>query len=818
MKKLILIFSALVFILTVSEINAQKLINKPLFTGSTYASDKVNRIFIPPPPEFLKKQGKTGGATIDFYYNGFTATAKNAVEHAASILESLLPDDVHITVVANWKSISTAGVLANSSSTGYSIGLGIDALHPWAVYPVALAEKIAGEPLNGDIEGDIELNVNSSVNWYYGTDGNCPTLRYDLVTVVLHEMIHGLGFFDSFNDESASGSYGVSSIPMIYDIFIENVLGKKLTDTLIYANPSFALNSEITSGALYFKGPVVSKYLTGGRARVYAPSRYDAGSSIAHLDETTYVVTDGLMTPYIGRAEAIHDPGKLVRAMLGDLGWINTRIVHDPLPDTEEHISSISISAELKSDTTYNHSKVALTWSFDDFSTSNTIYMASPESDNYYTATIPVSSYETRLDYFFGAEDYFQRSFVMPSDTTYPFTVFIGTDTVKPVLTHTPAEYYLSMIDSIRLDAQAADNIGIDTVYLEYKINERPLNYIGLVHKGEYSYSVTLGAKPLAISGEDSLQYRIITIDKSASRNQKMLPESGFFTVNFEKINTVQESYSTDFNNSAGDFLTNGFNIMKPSGFTRFGLHTRHPYESPEETGDSIGYTTMLRTPVMFDAKGMIISYYEIVLVEPGEEGAEFGSTYFYDYVIVEGSHDFGKTWFALADGYDSRYMDAWETSYNSSISGNNSTYEGKESMLVKHTIFPQVSSDISAGDTMIVRFRLFSDPYANGWGWCIEDLHIGPLIDNVEDVTMLKSVIYPNPGNGKITLKQSESVAGNPLKYSLFNSTGTYIMTDYTNGSGDTAIDISAYPSGLYFIVLYRQKGVQTIKYTLVK
>ncbi len=48
----------------------------------------------------------------------------------------------------------------------------IDALHPWAIYPVALAEKIAGEPLNGDIEGDIELNVNSSVTGIYGTDGN----------------------------------------------------------------------------------------------------------------------------------------------------------------------------------------------------------------------------------------------------------------------------------------------------------------------------------------------------------------------------------------------------------------------------------------------------------------------------------------------------------------------------------------------------------------------------------------------------------------------------------------------------------------------
>jgi hypothetical protein len=524
------------------------------------------------------------------------------------------------------------------------------------------------------------------------------------------------------------------------------------------------------------------------------------------------------MTPYIDRGEALHDPGKLARAMLGDIGWINTRIIHDPLPDTEEHLSSITINAEIKSDTSYNHNKVGLIWSFDDFKTSSSVYMTSPGSDNNFNAVIPVSSYETRLDYFITAEDYFHRTFMMPSDTTYPSSIYIGLDTVKPVIIHAPVDYYFSIIDTISFKAQAADNIGIDTVYVEYKINDGSYNYAGLVHQEDNDYRALLNAKPLLINGGDSMQYRIIAVDKSLAHNQKILPDSGFFTVNFERINSVQDSYSTDFNNADGDFLTNGFSISKPAGFSRSGLHTKHPYESPEETGDSIGYFAMLRTPVRFDEGGMIISYYEVVLVEPGEAGSEFWSTYFYDYVVVEGSRDFGKTWFPLADGYDSRYMDAWEKAYNSAISENNSTYAGDESMLMKHTIFPKVSSDISAGDTMIVRFRLFSDPYANGWGWCIEDLHIGPLIDNVEDISMPQTVIYPNPGNGRVTIRQIGELAQKPLKYSIFNSTGTRLITDYTDGSDDMSIDISAYPSGIYLIVLYRENGIQTLKYYLIK
>jgi hypothetical protein len=818
MKRLFPLLTILLLIISVSEIKAQKLIKNSLITGYTFASDKVNRIYIPPPKEYFEKMGRKGGASIDFYYNGFSSTAIAAMEKAASILESVLPDDVHITIVTNWVNISTAGVLANSSSSGYVPGWGIDAWKPRAIYPVALAEKIAGKSLNADTDGDIELNVNSSANWYLGTDGAVPPLKYDLVTVVLHELIHGLGFFDSFYTEGSTGAYGASSIPFIYDTFVESQSGNKLTDTLLFPNPSATLKTQLTSGAVYFKGPLVTAYTSGSRARLYAPSTYEIGSSIAHLDENTYVSNNNaLMTPFIEKREAIHDPGMLTRTMLGELGWINTRIIHESPRDTEAHLTQIVINAEIKSDTAYNHSKVELTWSFNDFNTSSKVYMT-PASNNNYTATILIPSYDTKLDYFLSAEDYFHRIYLSPSDTSNHNSVYIGTDTVKPVILHTPADYYFEAIDSIKFDVEASDNIGIDTVYIEYKISEGALNYIGMIKDGNDGYKAVLNTRTLSFNSTDSLQYRIIAIDKAASPNQKILPSSGYFAVNFERINPIADSYKTDFTGASGDFFCNGFEIKIPAGFSKYGLHTKHPYESPEENGDSIGYTAVLRTPVRFDANGMIISYYEVVLVEPGEAGSTFGSTYFYDYVIVEGSRDFGKTWFHLADGYDSRYMKSWETAYNSAIDGNNSTYAGKESMLMKHTIFPKVSSNISSGDTMMVRLRLFSDPYANGWGWGIEDLNIGPLIDNVEDITLSQMVIYPNPGKGIITIRQTENISFKPFRYSIFNSTGACVLTDYTDGSDEMSIDISKYPSGLYFIVLYRENGIQTLKYNLIK
>jgi hypothetical protein len=812
--------TTLILFTAFSGLQGQKMTDKHLFTGSTYGSNKVNRVYIPPPEGFLKKLSEKGGATINVYYTGFTTAAKNAVEYAVSILESVLPEDVHISIIANWKNINTSGVLANSSSTGYALGSGINAFKPWAIYPAALAEKLAGKALNGETEGDIELNINSSESWYFGIDGNTPTLRYDLVTVVIHEIIHGLGFFDSFYAESATGSYGAESIPFIYDTFVEDFDGFLLTDTNRYKNPSAALKNQITGRLLWFDGPVVSSHLGGLRARLYAPTAFDPGSSIAHLDEDTYQASSGnaLMTPFIARGEAIHNPGALTMAMLGDLGWINTRIVHQELKDTEEAVSSLTVNAEIISDTSFNRNNVSLTWSYDNFKTSSSTLMTAPASGNMFTADIPVPSYESRIDYFISTNDYFARSFLMPSDTSSPFSVYVGTDTVKPFIQHFAADYYFSIIDTIQIAARADDNIEVDTVYIEYRVNEGPVNYEGMQHRNKTDYIVYLNAKLLSLHGGDSLQYRITAIDKAASPNMRTIPSDGFFSVKIEQINAVQESYTTNFANSAGDFLTSGFTVASPQGFTNFGLHTKHPYESPEESGDSIGYIAMLRTPVRFDESGMMISFNEVVLVEPGEEGAPFGDDYFYDYVAVEGSKDFGKSWFYLADGYDSRLKDQWLDAYNNSIVGNNSTFTGSSSNLMNHTIFPKVSLFISPGDTMLVRFRLFSDPYANGWGWCIENLHIGPVIDNVNEITISPAVIWPNPGRGIINLRIPPGTTPGPLKYSVFNATGTCILTRFTDGSPETTVDISSYPSGIYFIVFNQGTRIHTLKYNLIK
>jgi hypothetical protein len=140
--------------------------------------------------------------------------------------------------------------------------------------------------------------------------------------------------------------------------------------------------------------------------------------------------------------------------------------------------------------------------------------------------------------------------------------------------------------------------------------------------------------------------------------------------------------------------------------------------------------------------------------------------------------------------------------------------------MLQKRTIYYKPSDNISAGDTLLLRFRLFSDPFANGWGWVIEDLKINSLIDNIESKFTDQLAVYPNPGNGIINLidYKSGGIIGRTKKVSVFNSAGICIINSQTADDTGPLVNISAYPAGIYIIVLYRDDGIKTFKYSLLK
>jgi hypothetical protein len=248
----------------------------------------------------------------------FPAAAKTAFNAAAAIWTATIQSSVPITISACWSNLGDPDVLGYSGGAySYKNFTGAPKTNVW--YESSLANALHGSDL-GPSYFDDYITYNSGFDWYYGTDGVVPAGKFDLVTVAAHEMAHGLNFSGTADVSGTSGSLGMSGYPNIYDTFMENSAGTKLTT---YTSPSTALGSVLKSGSLWFNG-VNSKAANGGtRVKMYAPSTWDPGSSYSHLDYNTFAGTANSMMVYaVSPGASQHNPGPVTKGLLKDLGWV----------------------------------------------------------------------------------------------------------------------------------------------------------------------------------------------------------------------------------------------------------------------------------------------------------------------------------------------------------------------------------------------------------------------------------------------------------------------------------------------------------------
>ena len=282
-------------------------------------------VFAPPAAALLTAKAAAAPqvtARFEVTYDGFTDEAKAAFQAAVDVWSVTLTSTVPIRVEAHFTPLEQ-GVLGSAGPEAVFKDFA-SAPQAGTWYASALANKLSGSDLSPG-SPHITANFNSDFsNWYFGIDGNTPADRYDLMSVVLHELGHGLGFIGSANvNASGEGSMGLSGFPIIYDRFVENAHGEKILDASLFPSPSVALAGQLQSAQLFFNGVHVRASNGNNSVRIYAPITWESGSSFSHLNEGTFPAGDAnsLMTPQIGMAEAIHFPGPIGKGILLDLGW-----------------------------------------------------------------------------------------------------------------------------------------------------------------------------------------------------------------------------------------------------------------------------------------------------------------------------------------------------------------------------------------------------------------------------------------------------------------------------------------------------------------
>jgi len=247
-------------------------------------------------------------------FNTVPTVARTAVQAAIDVWSENFSSTVPVSVNVSWGRASSYGILASASAKSNFANFP-NAPDKTLYYASALANALAGKDLDPN-NPELEITITSDAPWYYGVDGKCPPKSYDLVSVILHEMGHGLGFISGNYYDQYSG-YGRVDLPTPFDAYAQLPDGRRLADM---PSPSIETGKALTS-PLYWSGENGIKANGGVKPPLFTPSIYEPGSSVSHLDERTFsqAGANRVMTPNLDSGEVFHLPGSLLLAMFDDM-------------------------------------------------------------------------------------------------------------------------------------------------------------------------------------------------------------------------------------------------------------------------------------------------------------------------------------------------------------------------------------------------------------------------------------------------------------------------------------------------------------------
>jgi hypothetical protein len=114
----------------------------------------------------------------------------------------------------------------------------------------------------------------------------------------------------------------------------------------------------------------------------------------------------------------------------------------------------------------------------------------------------------------------------------------------------------------------------------------------------------------------------------------------------------------------------------------------------------------------------------------------------------------------------------------------------------------------------------LFSDPYAHGWGWAIDNLRIQVPVSAQTVINSENILVYPNPFNNFVTVSVQANKTVNELEFDVFNAFGQKIYSEQHNnaiGKITHNIDLKNFAGGMYYIVV-QENGKKIYSEKIVK
>jgi subtilisin-like proprotein convertase family protein len=148
---------------------------------------------------------------------------------------------------------------------------------------------------------------------------------------------------------------------------------------------------------------------------------------------------------------------------------------------------------------------------------------------NEFSATIPGYPIGTNVNYYLSVYDRLGDYVFLPENAPgIPYTYYVGTDTKAPNINHVPIVQKTKYDFPFNIFAEVNDNMGVDSVYLEYNINSGSYVTKTFINYRDSIYYVRVSPDSSIINSITGFEYRIVATDISSQKNVKTFPTSGY--------------------------------------------------------------------------------------------------------------------------------------------------------------------------------------------------------------------------------------------------------------------------------------------------
>ena len=232
------------------------------------------------------------------------AVVTDVTDYLSSVIDS--PGTIDLQVQNSWDidngPLGNGGTYFFDGPPGYSSGL--------AQQHAETGQK----PFNGIADAFLRLNFAYDYNL---SDADPASNQFDLFSVVLHEIAHGLGFI-TLLDQNGNSRVSPSN-PGTFTVFDSYLIRGDGTRLFDDGGTFLGTSADLTSDDIFYNGPAAVAQNGGDPLKVFAPTTYQPGSSLSHLDASVF--SDAVTQPslLIGTSRRAFTDVEL--ALLVDIGY-----------------------------------------------------------------------------------------------------------------------------------------------------------------------------------------------------------------------------------------------------------------------------------------------------------------------------------------------------------------------------------------------------------------------------------------------------------------------------------------------------------------